>query len=187
MTGPRRFGKARDSAPRSWPTSAEAWESLGLEYMAGAEDMVSGFGRRSSTREAFNRSGQRVTAQRTLLLDLIRRSEGHVDADELYRRARRRYPRISLSTVYRNLQLFKKLGPIEEHHFAEEHHHYEVKPTTEHQHLLCLNCGKIVEFACPLSQKFKKDVGRQYDFDISGVEVRMTGLCSTCRKRSDGS
>jgi Fe2+ or Zn2+ uptake regulation protein len=52
---------------------------------------------------------------------------------------------------------------------------------------LCLNCGKIVEFACPLSQKFKKGVGRQYDFDISGVEVRMTGLCSTCRKRSDGS
>ena len=149
--------------------------------------MVSKAKQKMSAQQTLNSSNQRVTAQRTLLLDLIRRSEGHVDADELYRRARRRYPRISLSTVYRNLQLFKKLGPIEEHHFAEEHHHYEVKPTTEHQHLLCLNCGKIVEFACPLSQKFKKDVGRQYDFDISGVEVRMTGLCSTCRKRSDGS
>jgi len=151
--------------------------------MAGAEDMVSGSGRRSSTREALSRSGQRVTAQRTLLLDLIQRSEGHVDADELYRRARRKYPRISLSTVYRNLQLFKKLGLIEEHHFDEVHHHYEVKPATEHQHLLCLNCGKIVEFACPLSQKFKKDIGKQYDFDITGVEVCMTGLCSSCRDK----
>jgi len=149
--------------------------------------MVSKAKQKMSAQQTLNSSSQRVTAQRTLLLDLIRRSEGHVDADELYRRARRRYPRISLSTVYRNLQLFKKLGLIEEHYFAEEHHHYEVKPATEHQHLLCLNCGKIVEFACPLSQKFKKDIGKQYDFDITGVEVRMTGLCSSCRKRSDGS
>ena len=148
--------------------------------------MVSKAKQKMSAQQTLNSSNQRVTAQRTLLLDLIRRSEGHVDADELYRRARRRYPRISLSTVYRNLQLFKKLGLVEEHHFAEEHHHYEVKPTTEHQHLLCLNCGKVVEFACPLSHKFKKDIGKQYDFDITGVEVRMTGLCSSCRTRSEG-
>ena len=149
--------------------------------------MVDSIERKKSAQQVLNSSSQRVTAQRTLLLELLRRSEEHLDADELYRRARRKHSRISLSTVYRNLQLFKKLGLIEEHHFAEEHHHYEVKPTAEHQHLLCLNCGKIVEFACPLSQKFKKDVGRQYDFDISGVEVRMTGLCSSCRKRSEGS
>ena len=149
--------------------------------------MVDSIERKKSAQQVLNSSSQRVTAQRSLLLELLRRSEGHLDADELYRRARRKHSRISLSTVYRNLQLFKKLGLIEEHHFAEEHHHYEVKQTTEHQHLLCLNCGKIVEFACPLSQKFKKDVGRQYDFDISGVEVRMTGLCSSCRKRSEGS
>ena len=149
--------------------------------------MVDEIKQKTSPRQVLNSSSQRVTVQRTLLLELLRRSDRHLDADELYRRARRKHSRISLSTVYRNLQLFKKLGLIEEHHFAEEHHHYEVKPTTEHQHLLCLNCGKIVEFACPLSQKFKKDVGRQYDFDISGVEVRMTGLCSSCRKRSEGS
>ena len=149
--------------------------------------MVSKAKQKMSAQQTLNRSNQRVTAQRSLLLELLRQSDRHLDADDLYRRARQKHPRISLSTVYRNLQLFKNLGLIEERHFAEEHHHYEAKPTTEHQHLLCLNCGKIVEFACPLSQKFKKDVGRQYDFDISGVEVRMTGLCSTCRKRSDGS
>ncbi|HEX75985.1 MAG TPA: transcriptional repressor [Dehalococcoidia bacterium] len=128
-------------------------------------------------------SRQRVTTQRTLLLDLLHRGGGHLDADELYRRARQKQPRISLSTVYRNLQLFKKLGLIEEHHFAEEHHYYETKPTTEHQHLLCLGCGKIVEFACPLSQQFKEGIGREYDFEITEVEVRMTGLCSNCRQR----
>lgn len=145
--------------------------------------MAGGIKQKSSAQQVLNSSSQRVTAQRSLLLDLLRQSDEHLDADELYRRARQKHPRISLSTVYRNLQLFKKLGLIEERHFAEEHHHYEVKSIDEHQHLLCLGCGKIVEFACPLSQKFKEDIGREYDFDITGVEVRMTGLCSNCRKR----
>jgi len=139
--------------------------------------------RKSSSRQVLNSAGQRVTAQRALLLELLHRSSGHLDADDLYRLARDSYPRISLSTVYRNLQLFKKLGLVEEHHFAEEHHHYEVKSATEHQHLLCLSCGKIVEFACPLSLQFKEEIGKRYSFDISGVELRMTGLCLDCRKK----
>ena len=136
-----------------------------------------------SARNILDRSSQRVTSQRALLLGLLRHSSGHVDADELYRQARKKNSRISLSTVYRNLQLFKKLGLVEEHHFDEEHHHYEVKSGTEHQHLLCVNCGKVVEFACPLSQRFRRDIGKRYDFDITGVEVRMTGLCSSCRNK----
>lgn len=145
--------------------------------------MAGGIKQKRSAQQILNSSSQRVTAQRTLLLDLLHQSGRHLNADELYRRARQKQPRISLSTVYRNLQLFKKLKLVEEHHFAEEQHYYEAKPSTEHQHLLCLDCGKIVEFACPLSQQFKEDIGREYDFDITGVEVRMTGLCSNCRKR----
>ena len=138
---------------------------------------------KGGVRQILDRSSQRVTTQRALLLELLRHSGRHVDADELYRRARKKNSRISLSTVYRNLQLFKKLGLIEEHHFDEEHHHYEVKSGTEHQHLLCTSCGKVVEFACPVSRKLRKEVGKQYDFDITGVEVRMTGLCSSCRNK----
>jgi Fe2+ or Zn2+ uptake regulation protein len=139
--------------------------------------------RKAGARQVLSSSSQRVTAQRALLLDLLRQSGGHLDADELYRRARKKNSRISLSTVYRNLQLFKKLGLIEEHHFDEEHHHYEVRSDAEHQHLLCISCGKVVEFACPISRKFRENIGKQYDFDITDVEVRMTGLCSNCRTR----
>jgi len=124
-----------------------------------------------------------VTAQRALLLELLRRSGGHVDADELYLRARKKNPRISLSTVYRNLQLFKKLGLVDERHFDEEHHHYEVKSGEEHQHLLCINCGKVVEFDYPVSHNFKEDIGKKYDFDITGIEIHMTGLCPGCREK----
>ncbi|MCJ7807105.1 MAG: transcriptional repressor, partial [Dehalococcoidia bacterium] len=72
-------------------------------------------------------TGQRVTSQRRLILDILRHSEGHLDADELYRLAKEREPRISLATVYRNLNLFKELGLVEGRHFTEDHHHYEVK------------------------------------------------------------
>ena len=137
--------------------------------------------RRAGVRQILNGSSQRVTAQRSLLLKLLHNSNGHVDADELYRRARKKNPRISLSTVYRNLQLFKRLGLIDERHFDEEHHHYEVKSGEEHQHLLCINCGKVVEFDYPAARKFREDIARKYDFDITGVEIHMTGLCSDCR------
>ncbi len=145
--------------------------------------MVDAIKQKSGAKRILNSSSQRVTFQRTLLLELLNQSGGHLDADELYHQARKKNFRISLSTVYRNLQLFKKLGLIEEYHFAEEHHHYEVKSGAEHQHLMCLDCGKVIEFACPMSQKFREDIGKQYDFDITGVEVRMTGLCSACCKK----
>ncbi|MCK4722357.1 MAG: transcriptional repressor, partial [Dehalococcoidia bacterium] len=97
--------------------------------------------------------GQRITSQRRLLLDLLRQSEGHLDADELYRRAKEQEPRLSLSTVYRSLRLFKELGLIEERHFIEEHHHYEARSETEHHHVVCRGCGKVIEFECPFASK----------------------------------
>jgi Fur family ferric uptake transcriptional regulator len=140
---------------------------------------------KKSSRQILNRSRQRVTGQRALLLDLIRRNYGHLDADELYRKARQKYQRISLSTVYRNLQLFKKLGLINEHHFADEHHHYEAKPEFEHHHLLCLDCGKIIEIDLPLSQQFRSEIGKKHDFEITEFELQMKGLCSNCRRKKD--
>ena len=130
-------------------------------------------------------SGQRVTSQRRLLLDLLRHSEGHLDADELYRLAKEREPRISLSTVYRALSLFKELGLVEERHFAEEHHHYEVKRKREHHHLVCLGCGKVVEFQSPLSKRIKEDVSRQSGFEILNASVSLEGYCERCRHEQD--
>lgn len=127
-------------------------------------------------------SGQRVTSQRRLLLDLLRHSEGHLDADELYRLAKEREPRISLSTVYRALSLFKELGLVEERHFADEHHHYEVKRKREHHHLVCLGCGKVVEFEYPLTKRIKEHMSRQSGFEIVNASVSLEGYCERCRQ-----
>jgi len=124
-----------------------------------------------------------MTNQRALILEIIR--QGHLDADEVYRRAKDKQPRLSLSTVYRTLRRLKELGLIDELHFDEAHHHYEVKPSAEHHHLVCLGCGKIVEFECKLSQKMRQDLARKQGFEVMGVEINMTGYCSKCRQRRE--
>ena len=137
---------------------------------------------KGTNRKVSNVSGLRVTNQRALVLKIIRQQrKGHLDADEIYRRAREKQPRISLSTVYRNLQAFKKLGLVEEVHLDETHHRYETKPPSEHHHLVCAGCGKVIEFHYPLAHRIKKNVAEAKDFEIVSTEIRMTGYCPECR------
>ena len=145
--------------------------------------MNSKAGSPSNARQVFGASRLRFTKQRALILDIIRQGEGHQDADEVYRQAREKEPRLSLSTVYRSLQMFKKLGLIEEVHFDETHHHYEVKPSSEHHHLVCLNCGKVIEFRYPVSRYLKRNVAEAKEFEIVDTEVHMTGYCPRCRQK----
>jgi Fur family ferric uptake transcriptional regulator len=129
--------------------------------------------------------GLRITNQRALILDIIRHGRGHMDADEVYRLARKTQGRISLSTVYRNLQTLKKLGLIDEVHFDEDHHHYEVRASSEHHHLICLNCGRITEFEYPLARLVKESVPEAGDFMITGTETRVLGYCADCHLKKD--
>ena len=136
-------------------------------------------------RRALKVPGVRITNQRASILAVIRQGHGHLDADEIYRQARKKQPRLSLSTVYRTLQTFKNLGLIEELHFDEAHHRYEVKPSTEHHHLVCLGCGQVVEFQYPLARLVERNVAEAKDFEIIDTELRMTGYCSNCRQKRE--
>ena len=129
-----------------------------------------------------NTAGRRFTHQRALIMDIIRQGRGHLDADEIFLRAREMEPRLSLSTVYRTLQMLKELDIVDELHFAENHHHYEVKPAHEHHHLVCRGCGRVIEFDYPLSRSLKREVTALKDFDIDEAEIRVAGYCKQCRQ-----
>ena len=137
----------------------------------------------STTKQRF--AGKKVTSQRTLLLELIRKADGHLSADELYRQAREVGANLSLSTVYRNLRLFKKLNLIDEHHLAQEHHHYEARSSTEHQHLICLGCGRVIEFQSYFTKRMKQVIRRKMGFEITGAEVHFMGYCARCRPQKE--
>ena len=135
--------------------------------------------------EVLRAEGKRITPQRSLLLRVIREGEGHLDADQIYRLAREKDPSISLSTVYRNLNLLKELGLISELHLDQEHHHYELKDAAEHYHLICSGCGRIVEFHSPLVKELRNQIGREKDFLIERVHIDLVGLCYKCRSKGD--
>jgi len=85
-----------------------------------------------------------------------------------------------MSTVYRNLQLFLKLGLVEEHHFDRTHSCYEVKAEAAHHHLICLGCGKIIDFEYPLSQEMKESLEARNEFHITDTKVLLVGYCADC-------
>ncbi len=126
--------------------------------------------------------GQRMTAQRRLLLDIIRNAEGHLEADEILRLAKEKDDRISLSTVYRNLNLLKESGLVLERHLGEEHHHYELNNGPDHHHLICTECGDVFEFESPLSEMMMAEVESASRFRINRIEIDMQGLCPNCQK-----
>ena len=126
--------------------------------------------------------GKRSTRQRTLILKIIQQGKGHLDADEIYRQARAIQPRLSLSTVYRTLKALKEPGLIRELRLDDSHHHYETMSTSKskHHHLVCLSCGKVIEFEYPISRYIKRIIPEARDFQIVDTEIRLTGYCTRC-------
>lgn len=106
-------------------------------------------------------------------------------ADELYLRAKKKEPHISLSTIYRNLKLFKELGLISESSLGDTHSHYEIKGSAEHYHLRCLGCGDVIEFESPLIAKAITKAQRKEGFEIISVQMNVEGYCSKCKDKRD--
>lgn len=127
--------------------------------------------------------GHPVTAQRRLLLDLIREAGGHIDAKEIYRRASSKDESISLATVYRSLRLFKELGLVDEVRLGELGCYYEIKQSVEHQHMVCKRCGKIVDFESPLTGKLVDEVKQIYSFNVTKAKLYLEGYCQDCKKK----
>lgn len=129
---------------------------------------------------ALREEGHRMTQQRGVLLDVIEQAGEHLDADGLYRRARERDHRISLSTVYRTLSLLKQHNLVDELHLSEEHHHYEPKSGEEHYHLVCTTCGAVEEVSGGAIQRLREELQREYGFKVRSMQIDIAGQCARC-------
>ena len=126
--------------------------------------------------------GRPVTAQRRLLLDILRDAKGHLDAKELYRQASAKDPRISLATVYRNLRLFEELGLVDERRLNRVRCYYEIRRSSEHYHLTCAACGRVIDFKSALVQKLTNEVQRNSGFDVVRAVLYLEGYCPECKQ-----
>lgn len=127
--------------------------------------------------------GHPLTNQRRLLLELLREAEGHIDAKELYRSASAKDESISPATVYRSLNLFKKLGVVDEMRLGKIRCYYEIKQSPEHQHFVCRGCGKVMEFQNAHFQKLIEAVRREHKFKVTKAELYLEGYCSECGEK----
>jgi Fur family transcriptional regulator, ferric uptake regulator len=134
--------------------------------------------------------GVRLTAQRRALIETIQRADSHLDAATLLSLARQVDPNIDRATVYRTLELLKRLGLIDEldlMHLNGEKHYYEVKTQKDHLHLACFHCGEIEELDSPTFQRLKREIAAQNNFTIQVMRLEVGGLCRRCAAQQKAS
>jgi len=141
--------------------------------------------REPNNNQTIQMQGHFLTTQRRLLLELIRDAEGHLDAKELYQRARTKDESIGPATVYRSLNLFKQLGLVDERRLGRLRCYYEIKQSPQHQHLVCQGCGKVIEFQNPHFQKLIEAVQREHRFNITKAELYLEGYCPECEEKEE--
>ena len=128
--------------------------------------------------------GLRVTHQRRILAELLDGTDEHLDAEAVYRLARRKEPGIHRATVYRTLNTLKRLGLVDEldlMHVAGERHFYEVRPSVFHIHLVCMKCGGVEEPGGAFWDDLKNKVRRETGFAPEVVRLEMGGKCPACQ------
>jgi len=132
--------------------------------------------------------GVRLTAQRRALIEIIQEATTHLDATSLLELARKRDSRIDRATVYRTIDLLKKLGLIDEldlMHLNGEKHYYEVRTQKDHLHLACFGCGAVEEFASPTFERLKREISKENNFEIQVMRLEVGGLCSVCTAKNN--
>ena len=113
--------------------------------------------------------------------------KGHFEAEDLhYELRKKKEHRVSKASVYRTLPLLVEAGLLREVEFVDRHAHYEqISPADRHEHLVCTECGKVVEFRRPSVERTLRQVARDYGFDHESHKIEITGLCEECRRRRE--
>lgn len=123
--------------------------------------------------------GLGLTKQRQTVLRVIRESNKHLNANEVFDVARRITPGISFATVYNSLNYLKKKGLIGEIKFGKDANLYDRK-LTRHDHALCNNCGKLVDLELTIPDKLLEDAANRSKFKPETIELTLRGLCPEC-------
>lgn len=120
----------------------------------------------------------RMTDQRRVLMEELGQLRSHPTAEDLYRIVRRRLPKISLGTVYRNLEKMVECGLVRKVDIPGERMRFDAD-TTPHYHIRCEKCGSVGDVYADRAPDFAPGALRS-DFSITGVDVEFTGLCPKC-------
>ncbi|MDI6814933.1 MAG: Fur family transcriptional regulator [Dehalococcoidales bacterium] len=126
--------------------------------------------------------GYRLTPQRIMIVAAIENSDNHISAEEIYAQVVAKYPNVNISTVYRTLELLKRLGLVTETNMGEGRVRYHPVEKGHHHHLICQQCGAIIALDESLLSSLKIALLREYKFSADLKHLAIFGRCVNCSK-----
>ncbi len=129
---------------------------------------------------ALSKQGYRLTPQRIMVLSAIEASDSHISAEEIYAQIVAKYPHVNISTVYRTLELLKRLGLVTETDLGEGRVRYHPAEKGHHHHLVCRECGAIIDLDESLLAPLKGALLREYKFSADLRHLAIFGRCVNC-------
>jgi Fe2+ or Zn2+ uptake regulation protein len=140
---------------------------------------------REGAEAALRARGLRLTGPRRVVLDVVRATESHPTAERVHQMVRRRLPRVSLGTVYRNLRLLVAEGLVKE--LPGPHARFDGN-LSEHHHFTCLGCGRINDVQAPATDPHARAlcgrVAAQSGFRVTHHRIEFYGRCLECQRRA---
>jgi len=125
-----------------------------------------------------------VTSQREVVAEVLFTADGHLSADDIDRMLRERGAHVGKATVYRTLDLLSQSGMVAARDFGEGFRRYERAPgRRHHEHLICLRCGKVVEFVNERLERMKTLIAEEYGFRHHHHRLEIFGTCPECQQR----
>ena len=124
--------------------------------------------------------GYRLTPQRMMVLSAIENSDNHISAEEIYVQVIAKYPHVNISTVYRTLELLKRLGLVTETDLGGGRVRYHPADKGHHHHLVCQECGRIIDLDESVLSSLKSTLLREYKFSADLRHLAIFGRCPNC-------
>jgi Fur family ferric uptake transcriptional regulator len=131
------------------------------------------------------RKGLRSTGQRRLIVETFFASPNHVSIEELLAEVRGRDKKVGYATVYRTLKLLTESGVAYERRFGDGLTRYELADEeSHHDHLICVECGRINEFEEPRIEDLQEKVAERYGYELRSHKHELYGVCPACRAKA---
>ena len=136
--------------------------------------------------EYIQKYGLRQTAQRDLILEIFLRTEEHLSSEDLYWLVQKQDPSVGHTTVYRTLKLLTEAGLAREVRFGDGKTYYEHHYNHEHHdHMICTECGKVIEFFSPEIEALQDAMAEKYRFKPTHHSLRILGFCDDCQRKEN--
>jgi Fur family transcriptional regulator, ferric uptake regulator len=130
---------------------------------------------------------QPVTQQRDHVAEIVLTSDDHLSVEQIRRRLAERGTRVGLATIYRTVDLLVRSGLVRGHDFGQGFRRFEPVPAqSTHEHLICVRCGSVTEFAHERLERMLPIIADEYGFQPDRHRVEIYGVCRDCQRRGLG-